>query len=168
MAVFMAGTGLGNAAALAGSARFRDIRSAASIPLLAVAPSASALDQEESLRSAIGTGRSRATTGAQRYNEAALAVTFPSAPGADSFRTRFGTDDMVTVRVTYLMHCSVPLVPVLMCRDTSNLGLSSDEAQQLDLGYLASLSSPRYQVLRAEATLRNQGATYAYPSEGGR
>jgi hypothetical protein len=164
--VFLTGTGLGEATGPAGSPRFRDIRSAASIPLLAVAPSSAALNEKESVRSAIGIGADRAATGAQRYNEASLAVTFPRAPGESTFRTSFEEDEMITVRVTYLMHCSVPLVPVLMCRDPSDLGLAPEEAQQLDLAYLSTLNSPRYQVLRAETTLRNQGAGYLYPSEG--
>jgi Flp pilus assembly protein TadG len=164
--IFLAGAGLGSAASdSAGGPRFRDIRSAASIPLLAVAPSAAQLEGQESVRTAIGTGPQRAITGAQRYNGAALAVTFPTAPGAGSFRTTFGRDEMITVRVTYLLHCGVPLVPALMCRSTGGLELDPEEAAQMDLAYLAGLARPRFQVLRAETTLRNQGAAYLYPSE---
>jgi hypothetical protein len=94
-----------------------------------------------------------------------MAVTFPTAPGANTFRTTFERDDPITVRVTYLMHCSVPLVPVLMCHETSNLGLEPEESAQMDLGYLAGIANPRFQVVRAETTLRNQGADYLYPSE---
>lgn len=163
---FLTGTGLGNGAASpAGGPRFRDIRSAATIPLLAIAPSAAQLEDEDSVRNAIGIGAERAATGAQRYNEAALAVTFPTEPGANTFRTAFGVQEQVTVRVTYVLHCSVPLVPTLMCDTPQGLDLTGDEAAQIDLGYLQTLSNPRYQLLRAEATLRNQGANYPYPSE---
>jgi Flp pilus assembly protein TadG len=163
---FLVGSGYGSgASAPRGAARFRDIRSAASIPLLAVAPSAAQLGDDDSVRNAIGLGPQRAMTGAQQYNEAALAVTFPTAPGANSFRTTFTDDEVITVRVTYLMHCSVPLVPVLMCDEPSGLDLAAEESSQMDLGYLAGIANPRFQVVRAETTLRNQWASYLYPSE---
>jgi len=167
---FMAGAGYGGTATRpAGGPRFRDIRSAASIPLLAVAPTDSqlstALGDGDSVRNAIGLGGGRATNGAEAYNEAALAVTFPTAPEANSFRTTFNRDDLITVRVTYLMHCSVPLVPVLMCDEPSGLDLQPAESAQMNLGFLSSRPNPRYHVVRAEATLRNQGANYLYPSE---
>jgi hypothetical protein len=162
---FMAGAGFGGAAVVSGGARFRDIKSAAAIPLLAIAPIAAALDSEDSVRTAIGTGAGRAATGAERYNDAATAVSFPTAPGAPGVRTSFRPDDMVTVRVTYLFHCSIPLVPVLMCDSIGDLDLTGAEKAQLDLGDLAGLSNPRFLVLRAETTLRNQGADYLYPSQ---
>lgn len=163
---FMDGAGFGGGASPpAGSPRFRDIRSAASIPMLAVAPSAPQVNDDDSVRNAIGLGDQRAAHGAQRYNEAAMAVTFPTGPGANSFRTTFDRDDPITVRVTYVMHCSVPLVPVLMCDEANSLDLQPEEASQIDTGYLSSLTNPRFQVVRAETTLRNQGANYLYPSE---
>ena len=167
---FMDGAGLGGGASdAAGGPRFRDIRTAASIPLLAVAPSAAELDDETggSIATAIGRGADRAASGAQRYNRAALAVTFPTAPGASTTRTEFGAEDLVTVRVTYLFHCAVPLVPELMCEGPSALSadLSPAEQAQVDIAFLSSLASARFLVLRGEATLRNQGAAYLYPGE---
>jgi Flp pilus assembly protein TadG len=165
---FMDGAGFGGGAARPrGAMRFRDIRSAASIPLLAVAPSAAQLGDDDSVRTAIGLGAERAMTGAQRYNEAALAVTFPQDPLSTSVQSDFQYDELITVRVTYVMHCSVPLVPVLMCHEPDGLALDAAEAAQIDTGYLASLANPRFHVVRAEATLRNQGTSddYLYPSE---
>jgi hypothetical protein len=162
---FLSGAGLGASAGdAAGGARFRDIRSAAFIPLLAMAPSRSALDPGESIARAIGGGR---TSGAaQRYNRAALAVTFPVAPGANNFRTTFGPNEPVTVRVTYLFHCAVPLVPQLMCDGAAGLRarLTPEERSQLDIAHLSELGA-RFLVLRGEATLPNQGAGYRYPGE---
>jgi hypothetical protein len=163
---FLAGVGLGGGIGdAAGGARFRDIRSAAFIPLLAVAPSNSALDPDESLVRALGGGRTSAS--ALRYSRAALAVTFPAAPRAGSFRTSFGPEEPVTVRVTYLFHCSVPLVPQLMCDGLSGLRtrLLPEEQAQLDLALLSQLGQARFLVLRAEATLPNQGAGYLYAGE---
>jgi TadE-like protein len=166
---FLGGIGLGGGPGdPGGGARFRDIHAAASIPLLAVAPTAAQLDDEkDSVDTSIGVGAERAATGARRYNRAALAITFPTEPGGDSFRTEFDRDDMVTVRVTYLFHCSVPLVPQLMCDSTAGVGgdLSAEEEAQLDLGFLAGLTNPRFLVLRGETTLPNQGAGFLYPSE---
>jgi hypothetical protein len=166
---FMSGVGLDGAGGDgAGGARFRDIRAAASVPLLASAPSAAQLqDPERSIASAIGQGSDRAGQGARRYNRAAMAVTFPTAPGATTFRSTFGTDDLVTVRVTYLLHCAVPLVPQLMCDSPGRLrsALLPEEQAQLDLTFLSSLPGARFLVLRGEATLRNQGAGYLYAGQ---
>jgi hypothetical protein len=56
-----------------------------------------------------------------------------------------------------------------MCQPTGDLEASvpANELQQLDLAALAALANPRFVVLRAEATLPNQGAGYLYASEGG-
>lgn len=164
---FMRGAGLGASAGdAAGGPRFRDIRSAAFVPLLAIGPTASELDGDESVGSAIGGPRERASRQSQVYSQAALAVTFP-ARGSSSSRTAFGPDDEVTVRVTYLFHCGVPLVPELMCDSVSGLRarLSPDEQAQIRMPFLSDLTRARFLVLRAEATLHNQGAGYLYPGE---
>jgi hypothetical protein len=50
------------------------------------------------------------------YNLAATAVTFPQAPGSETERTGdYGPTDDVTVRVTYLFKCEVPIAAALMC-----------------------------------------------------
>jgi TadE-like protein len=169
MAAFMTASGLGSAGAEAGGGdRFRDIRTAASIPLLAVSPTAAALEGESSIATAIGRGSERAAEGSRRYHQRALAVTFPVEPRASSFRTAFGKEDQVTVRVTYLFHCGVPLVARLMCDGPSGVGgkLSSAEQAQIDLDFLETrFAGARFLVLRGEATLRNQGAAYAYGGE---
>jgi hypothetical protein len=150
--------------------RFGDIKTAASIALLAVAPSTGQLDarleDQASVRGAIGGAAERIANGA-RYNRAALAVTFPTAPGANTFRTTFDKDELVTVRVSYLFHCALPGVPKLMCHHPAELtaGMAAEEVAQLDIGFLSSVANPRYLLLRAEATLRNQGVNYSFPGE---
>jgi len=163
---YFQGIGYAGSADTLGGPRFLDIRGAAALPLLAVAPTPAALGGPESVRSAIGSDRAR-VAGGSIYNQSAVAVVFPTAPGANTFRTRFGKDDLVTVRVTYLFHCSTPLVSRLMCKSAASAagGLSADERGQLDLGYLSSLPNPRFLVVRGEATLRNQGVGYRYESE---
>lgn len=184
-----------------GSSRLRAIRSAASLPLLSVSPSLDSLISDSQLERAVGGSvGSRAATGVLLYNRAAVAVTFPDAPGSDSFRESFGPDDDVTTRVTYLFHCAVPLASMMMC--DSYLALRTgipvdeivdliggggffdaveaarrrrerlerqevgmDELQKAEipwLGWLTLLTGSRFTTMRAEATLRIQGADYEY------
>ncbi|MEM9192878.1 MAG: TadE family protein [Myxococcota bacterium] len=116
----LSGFGLGGtsppAAGTSGSARLQAIRSAASIPLLAVAPNTEALVGDAEVYKAIG-GQpgERAAVGALLYNRTALSVTFPESPGSNRFRNRFGPNDDVNVRVTYLFHCGIPLAAQLLC-----------------------------------------------------
>ncbi len=192
-----------------GGARLAAIRAAASIPLLAVSPSMDEILNDPSLLRAVGGNPAeRAITGAALYDRTAVAVTFPTRPGASTFRTRFGPNDDVTVRVTYLFHCGVPLADRLLCDDYVSLRtglplglrreLSDDmsggavdpdeiaslarrlrinqarldsaspgmdelgQAESPWAGFLTVLSGARFHVLRAEATLRNQGASYDY------
>jgi hypothetical protein len=161
--VFLAGLGYSDIGNDVGGPRLRAIRAAASAPLLAVAPSEqarNATDQEANLRATIGTSFTpsafdRAATGATGYNPSAMAVTFPQTPGGTGMRTSFGPADLVTVRVTYLFHCGVPVVSVMGC---DSLGqalakLSPDERAQIGAGP----GDGWYMVLRAEASLPNQG-----------
>lgn len=167
--VFMNGTGFGGSGSDGpGGSRFRDIRAAASIPLVAVAPATSALEGGEvSVAAAIGDGDERALEGARRYNRDAIAVTFPSSPGVNDTRTSFGASEAVTVRVTYLFRCSVPLVSATMCDTPSRVAsrLSSAELSQIAPFGLPGRDGARYLVLRAQATLRNQRAGYRYVGE---
>jgi len=121
-------TGFGSAPASGGGdsgssgARLSAIRSAASIPLLAVSPSFSQLVGSESVYSAIGGNPAeRGLTGAAVYNRTAVAVTFPTARAGTEFRSEFEENEDVTVRVTYLFHCAVPLVNRIMCDDIVSL-----------------------------------------------
>ncbi len=98
-----------------GGPRIAAIRQAAGFPLIAIAPSSAQLRDADSVRTAIDDPACRATAGSTAYNAAALAVTFPSAPGSSSLRTTFARDDQVTARVTYAFHCGVPLINRLMC-----------------------------------------------------
>lgn len=165
---YFQGIGFAGSADTLGGARFLDIRGAAALPLLAVAPSAAALSDPENVRSAIGQAGSRVAAGSV-YNQSAVAVVFPTEPGAGTFRTRFDRDDLVTVRVSYLFHCSTPLVSRLMCKSAASAvsRLSADERAQIDVGFLSSLPNPRFLLVRGEATLRNQAVNYRYASEGG-
>ena len=165
--LFMDGAGFGARGSDGpGSARFRDVRAAASVPLLAMAPATLAANAD--LVAAIGDGEERILEGARRYNRNALAVTFLSAPGVNDTRSTFGPTDAVTVRVTYVFRCSVPMVSAMMCDTPSRTAnkLTSAELSQIAPFSLPGRDGARYLVLRAEATLRNQGAAYRYAGEG--
>jgi hypothetical protein len=108
--------------------RVSQIRTAAYFPLLALSPDLiddglgllfgpDALSTERrTVRGAIGdTGPSR-LIGAFLYNLGAVAVTFPTAPGSEEWRTDpYAHEDEVTVRVTYMFKCNVPLASLLLC-----------------------------------------------------
>ena len=136
--------GLGSAGGVSGGSgggsdgasgeRLGAIRSAASIPLLAVSPSLSQLMGSESVYSAIGGNPAeRGLTGAALYNRTAVAVTFPTARAGSEFKTDYEANEDVTVRVTYLFHCAVPLVNRIMCDDIISLktGVPLAAAQHL-------------------------------------
>ena len=116
------------------NARYSDIRAAASIPLLAISPSLEELVDDSSVYNSIGGNQDdRAMAGATLYNRFAVAVTFPDGPGSNNFRTSFDGADRITVRVTYLYNCSIPLVTSFMCSDFGSIsgsGLSSIAASR--------------------------------------
>ena len=161
------GLGGGPSATITGSARLQAIRGAASIPLLAISPPVTP-SEKSSVADVIGGGRPDSHAGGSaRYNRSAVAVTFPEGPGATTLRDRFDIDDDVTVRVTYLYHCGVPLVRYVMC-DSPGEVMHSAKAAELRhaerpwASELLGLSDARFLVIQAEATLPNHGAPYEY------
>ena len=91
-------------------------------------------------------------------------------------------DTPITLKVTYLQLCGVPLVRNLMCRPLSSLldgaavianGRTSPTLRQRFAragapGWLESASDPgaRFIAFEAEVTLPNQGALYEYEEAG--
>jgi hypothetical protein len=139
VASFLGGFGLGGGGGPVmgggrGGRRLSAIRAAASLPLLAVSPSFRQLVGDPSVYQAIGGHPGeRAATGAALYNRAAMAVSFPSAPASRSFRSSWDPNSDVTVRVTYLFHCGIPLVARLMCDDYFSLRTGVPTAAVADL-----------------------------------
>jgi hypothetical protein len=174
MVAFFQGAGLGapqNGAA-GRSARLTAIRAAASTPLLAISPALSrVMARERNIFQALGGDGEDRYLGAVQYNQRAMAVNFPLAPGSDIFRANFdGLDNgELTARVTYLFHCAVPLAAALMCHALSDLAAGGDyaagqrEMNEADLSWnRLDGSSARFVFFRAEATLPYQGAAYRY------
>jgi hypothetical protein len=121
--LFGGGGGGGGGAPAPGGPRVAAIRQAASIPLVAISPSMNQLIDSDSVRTAIGSPEGRGATGLLIYNSSAMAVTFPTAPGATSYRSSFRQGDQAIARVTYLFHCGVPLASRLMCETYPSLRL---------------------------------------------
>ncbi|HLU67869.1 MAG TPA: TadE/TadG family type IV pilus assembly protein [Kofleriaceae bacterium] len=134
----------------AGRARLHAIWAAAAAPLLPLSPAL--VDDGPSVASALGGGRpeSRAAAAA-RTLRSALSISFPAGPGQSALRDRFAPEDLVTVRVTYVHRCAVPLARHVLCG-----GAPGGDAPG------AGEAGGRFRVLRAEATLPNHGARYAY------
>jgi len=114
------------------NSRMDAVRNAASIPLMAISPSLQQLAPQllgriVSIREAIGSDNPAwRAAGALLYNRAAVAVTFPTAPGADTYLNTFSDiHGPVTARVTYLAHCGVPIARQLMCDDPVSIRFGS-------------------------------------------
>ncbi|MBK8169932.1 MAG: pilus assembly protein [Sandaracinaceae bacterium] len=126
-----------------GGKRFSAIRSAASLPLLGISPSLQDLTGSQTLRSAIGTSNVSRLAGAFLYNKAAVAVTFPQSPNSGEYQTTFAYDEDVTVRVTYMFNCAVPIVNRWMC----------DSYLALKTGYPTEMLSQLADMISNGATL---------------
>jgi Flp pilus assembly protein TadG len=127
-----------------GSERLSDIRYAAYVPLSALSPQpdrvvawfkhAFAGVSGDTIISAIGNiPETRLLTGLLAYNRVGAAITFPTAPEANDLRADPATiaadEKQLTVRVTYLFHCGVPLVSALMCKSLWQISGLPDAAK---------------------------------------
>jgi hypothetical protein len=176
--------------------RLTAIRRAVHAPLVAIAPDAQvvrgllgARAKRASVEHALGTsGRARFDQESTRYLPIATALVFPIEPGADEVvRGSFELADRVSVRVTYLLPCVVPIVARLACKPltwdprarrlhgtghaSAKLRRALDELrsapQAVEQATLAGHGRP-FAVLQAEATLPLQRAPYCYASEAER
>lgn len=117
-----------------GGSKLKSVRNAAYLPLAALAPSPEqlaamlpwatdalpVLRKDPSVRSALGEQPAlRIAAGFAAYNRVASAITFPVEPGSKDLRDlsteEVGVDELVTVRVTYLFSCNVPVVRDIIC-----------------------------------------------------
>jgi hypothetical protein len=114
-----------------GGPRLQNIRWAVYVPLLAVSPPPGQVSRwfglapgsfradtgsHESLEDAIGRAPWLRFASGLMYNRAATAVTFHPEPGSKALvEGPIGPTEEVTIRVTYLFPCSVPIVSRFMC-----------------------------------------------------
>ena len=145
-------------------AKLAAIVPARALAALAGAPGTSVLD---------ALGRSPVVRLAQAplYLPVTTAITFPSAPGSEALLDeRVEKAGPVTVRVTHLVTCTIPLVAAIMCRsveslDTEEGGSELDRAPGAALQPLLERAGVRGVVMRAEASMPLQHASYAYASQ---
>jgi hypothetical protein len=176
--------------------RLAAIRRAVHAPLIAIAPDAhvvqtllGARPEPASVARALGaSGSARFDVESARYLPIAAALVFPLEPGGGVIaRGRFELSDRVSVRVSYLLPCSVPLVARWACQElrwddrAQRLQATGSEGAALrraldELSEAPDASRQRvlarpgraFAVLHAEATLPLQRAPYCYASEAER
>ncbi len=182
------GNVIGGAGGEQAGARMDPIRTAAYFPLLALAPRPSTLlgSDAQSLGDSLPEGFGGRMQFGLDFSRAATVVTVHDVPGAEVLAVEpVEPKAPVTVRVTYLFHCAVPLARTLVCDTLSSLltpetslfgfgtptGKNAALIRRLKLaeapGALQMLAGPasRFVVLTAEATLPNQGASYYQAEE---
>jgi hypothetical protein len=154
-------------------ARMAAIRLAATTPLLTLAPRMDSIGSNDTLERSLVSDSGAQLAYAYGYTEAAAAVVVKSSESSDALAyDPIDPRGSVTVEVTYLYHCGVPVVRGLICRSLSYLldshadGADTKNAERLSqfanprvVTALAS-SSGRYTILTGQATLTNQGANY--------
>jgi hypothetical protein len=165
-------------------ARMVPVRLSAYMPLLTLAPTARALNatSSDSLAKSLPDFSSQLGF-ALGYTRAATVVSVHTRADSDELAQEpVGSKAPVTVRVSYLYHCRVPLVRAMVCsslrkllgtdyRSSAGIQLESPTAlaERMKLseapGAISQLAAPSdsFFVLTGEATLPNQGAAYDHP-----
>lgn len=161
--------------------RMKVIRTAAEYPLLALAPGLDAVrtPRDSSVSASLVSNVAASVSGAFAYTRAAAVVTLHEG-GDDELATEpVPRNAAVTVRVTYLYSCGIPMVRALVCQSraailkpaslfSSLFGGKDSMASRFKLAEepngLARLSGDGayFSVLSAEATLPNQGAAFEH------
>jgi hypothetical protein len=154
-------------------ARMTAIRLAATTPLLTLAPRMDSTGSNDTLEKNLVSDSAAQLAFAYGYTEAAAAVVVKSSESSDALAyDPVDSKGSVTVEVTYLYHCGVPVVRGLICRSLSHLldsHADSDDTKKAErLSQFANprvlmalgSSSARYTILTGQATLTNQGANY--------
>lgn len=150
------------------NARMRAIHDAASIPLLALAPSSDLLSKRRGLVSVLGRNIDirRSSLGGS-YNRAAMSVVFPERPRSPvlvgSYGDRFAS---VTTRVTYAFACTVPIARGIpgFCKSPGDLqndprfsDLREAPESSGSLTQYAQNLGLRFVIISSEATMPLQG-----------
>lgn len=170
-------------------ARMAAIARAVHVPLAAISPGPTWMLEaggitDRSVDRALGYAPlGRLLYGLRHHLGLTTGITFPTAPGASRFHTREVKGvALVTVRVTHLFACSVPIAARLVCgrlgwdprrRRLASLGGAKNADAFAELARapgaskhaLLALAGARFALLRAEASLPAQEAPYLYASE---
>lgn len=111
------------------------------------------------------------------YLPATTAITFPISPRVhDLFEERVDPAGLLTVRVTHVVTCTVPLVADIMCTplgallESESQELRADELRRAPgatVQAVPAFRSVRVKLLQAEASMPLQRAPYQYRAPGG-
>ncbi|HEX2880182.1 MAG TPA: TadE family protein [Polyangiaceae bacterium] len=107
--------------------RLAAIRKTAYVPLAALSPPIDWIlgtlgESAGNLNAAVSTDAARFALGFGVYNLSGAIVTLRAAPGSDELATDpIAPDAKITVHVTYLYYCAVPLVSALICDSLPSL-----------------------------------------------
>ncbi|MGC4068882.1 MAG: hypothetical protein QM784_30410 [Polyangiaceae bacterium] len=149
-------------------ARMVPIETAADLALLPLAPSErSVVASAGSIGDALGSASARQFEFAVQYTKATALVTLHDSETTEApAHEPIAPSAPVTARVTYLFHCTVPVVRTLICGSLAAVAkrgfLGMTLAQQVKGAFL---TDARFKVLSATATLPNQGAGYLTEEE---
>jgi Flp pilus assembly protein TadG len=147
-------------------ARMVPIRTAALLPLLPIAPSQSTLSSgTESIGRSLVAPTDQQLGFAVTYTKTATEVTLHDSAESEALALDpIGSKAMVTARVSYLFHCTIPVVRAVMCSTLNSIATQGQIPMALanKTEQLAS-SDARFKLLRASASLPNQGAGYLQP-----
>lgn len=158
-------------------ARMAPIRTAAYLPLLALAPDHRSLGTGENLEASLATGVARDVSFALEYTRAATVVTVHASRESDEPAAIIEPSSAVTLRVVYALHCAVPLAGPLLCQSAQDIAGSDagvfarlrgrsrvgDRLRHAETpGGFARMTGERgyFKLLSAEVTLPNQAAGY--------
>jgi hypothetical protein len=161
-----------------GCSRLERVRRAAYVPLSVLSPALTAPQvarlpgMPSDLRGALDGPWSRVLLGFFTYGRVASAITFPESPGSERLRglgddsEPFADDAVVTVRVSHLYACGVPLARDLVCDHVLKFMADGGELKHAEWSAPAFAAfGDRFLLIQAEASLPNQGAPYLYASE---
>lgn len=170
-------------------ARMVSIRAATTMPLLLLAPneSAVAVGGADSVAGSLPGDFVSRLPFSLAYTSVASVVTVHTATNTEELaEENIPRTAPITVRVTYLMPCGMPLVRILMCQPLAKLLKSSTDSSSVPaavdseesvfarrlrhaqgVAALKGLVSPtaRFIVLTGQTTLPNQGAAYDHKGE---
>lgn len=144
-------------------ARMVPIRAAAYLPLLSIAPNEGIVrEQTDSVGGALVASSNHQLGFAVQYTKAATVVTLHDAEDTQALAMDpVGSKSPVTARVTYLFHCTIPVVRAIMCQSPVSIatrGLLPAAVAFKTKGIVR--PDARFKLLTATATLPNQGAGY--------
>lgn len=167
-------------------ARMVPIRAASTMPLLLLAPNEAAVTKAgaDSVAGSLPDDFVSRLPFSLEYMSKAAVITVHTAPGTEQLASEhIPYTAQITVRVTYLMPCGLPVASTLMCQTLSSLlgdSIDSKKRNLFDsaespfarrlrhasgaagLRHLVSATA-RFVVLTGETTLPNQGAGYEHP-----